>query len=822
MLNCRGASRSRAPVVPPFLVPLWALAATQLLALACATTSVPTLPPTEAPLQITGEAFTQVDRAYLWPDRLDKRMLVGAMDALEQRFDRVRFDIDADGASGVLQVNGAQARVPIDPKFEPADYRETLSRALAFTAAHLDEPIDPDDDLEHIALRGALGALDRYTTVFSGRGSEDFKIRFEGHLSGIGARLSRRDGDLIAVRVFPDSPAAHGGLKDGDAILTVDGDPTRPLSVEEAVDRIRGKANTVVRLGIERTEKAKDKKGTDTKQRSDVTITRGEVMIPSVESRKVQGGGRIGYAQVYQVSRDTATEFRDRVSELGPLDGLVIDMRENTGGSMIAAAQLADLFLDSQLIVRTVMRPDLPTDPRSSLYAHPSVQYHFPVVILVDAMTASAAEIISGALQARGQVTLMGQKTFGKGLVQQVLQLNDENLLKLTVAEYILSGDRAINEKGIPPDVPLFPVAKASLAALADVPAGAIPYVRDTGEDDTFPVDAAAIYLREPKEQALADVRKRAYAVIAPDLKKLGVTWSTQRGASDTPLPKPLVIQSESAVLHSGETGKLRLSVTNPNNFDIPDAWIALSAPAEYLDNQLAGLGTLRAGETRQSEFELTAPDGISVAHHPVEVLAASGDRPLGKQRIVIEVASKPADLDIEVERTSVDSARVRLTNKSAHKATSLTIAVPGATRSLDALEPGATQDFELPLPAQPKTIAIAQIGPWAQRRVDVPIPAERASYTLPEVVLDERPADVALRARSSNGLRDGWIALDGQKRALQSFDGKDEGELDVPVASGEHDLVAKVETADGVAIFDLRHLSREGVTTESAGAAGP
>ena len=217
MLNCRGASRSRAPVVPPFLVPLWALAATQLLALACATTSVPTLPPTEAPLQITGEAFTQVDRAYLWPDRLDKRMLVGAMDALEQRFDRVRFDIDADGASGVLQVNGAQARVPLDPKFEPADYRETLSRALAFTAAHLDEPIDPDDDLEHIALRGALGALDRYTTVFSGRGSEDFKIRFEGHLSGIGARLSRRDGDLIAVRVFPDSPAAHGGLKDGDA-----------------------------------------------------------------------------------------------------------------------------------------------------------------------------------------------------------------------------------------------------------------------------------------------------------------------------------------------------------------------------------------------------------------------------------------------------------------------------------------------------------------------------------------------------------------------------------------------------------------------------
>jgi len=152
----------------------------------------------------------------------------------------------------------------------------------------------------------------------------------------------------------------------------------------------------------------------------------------------------------------------------------------------------------------------------------------------------------------------------------------------------------------------------------------------------------------------------------------------------------------------------------------------------------------------------------------------------------------------------------VRLTNKSAHKASSLTIAVPGATRSLEQLEAGASQDLELPLPAQPKTISIAQIGPWAQRRVDVPIPQASARYTLPEVVLDERAADVALHARSGGGLRDGWIAIDGQKRALASFDGKDEGELDVPVASGEHDFVAKVEASDGVSVFDLRHLTRD------------
>src|SRR5574338_154635 len=192
----------------------------------CAT--VPALPNQEAKLAITRDALQQTGQLYLWPDRLDQRMLSGALDALEQRFDRVRFD--ANGDEGVLEVNGASVRVPLDPKFDPDDYREILARALAFTSAHLDEPLEPDEDLEHIALRGALGSLDRFSTIFSGRSSEDFRIRSEGRLSGIGARIGRRDGDLIAVRVFPGSPASKGGLKDGDAILSIDGDPTRPLS----------------------------------------------------------------------------------------------------------------------------------------------------------------------------------------------------------------------------------------------------------------------------------------------------------------------------------------------------------------------------------------------------------------------------------------------------------------------------------------------------------------------------------------------------------------------------------------------------------------
>ncbi|MGH9889374.1 MAG: S41 family peptidase, partial [bacterium] len=507
-----------------------------------------------------------------------------------------------------------------------------LARAIAFTKQHLNEPIDPEDDLEHIALRGALGALDRYTTVFSGRGSEDFRIRFEGKLSGIGARIGRRDGDLIAVRVFPESPAEKGGLKDGDAILSIDGDPTQPLSVEEAVSRIRGRSGTLVSLGLQR--------GSDTKEKLDIEITRGEVMIPSVESKHLEGAKRIGYVQVYQVSRETAQEFHDRVKELGRLDGLVMDMRGNTGGSMVAAAQLADQFLDSQMIVRTVTRDGLPPDARSRIAADPEVDFDMPLAILVDPQTASAAEIISGALQPLGNVTLIGQTTFGKGLVQQVLPMRDDNLLKLTIAEYLLSDDRAINEKGIEPGIRLYPVPESRLGALANVPAGSIPYVRGTGEDDAFPVDVGATVLRQPKEQALVEVRKRADADIAKHLAALGVPWSNQRGPSDVPLPVPLVIDVVAPKFVSGEAGKVKITVTNKNDFELPDVWLALDASAEYLDNKVAGLGALAPGGSATTELELVPPDGISVRRHPIDVLVAAGDRPLAKKRIVLDVSA--------------------------------------------------------------------------------------------------------------------------------------------------------------------------------------
>ncbi len=778
------------------LLPLFALS----LVFGCA--SAGALPPDQATLVVTKDALTQTGNFYLWPDRLDQRMVVGALDGLEQNFDSVLFETDGDSGEGILTVNSASVRVPLDPSFDAERYRDVLARAIRFTQANLPDPVDPDDDLEHIALRGALGALDPYSTLFSGRGSEDFKIRFEGKLSGVGARIGRRDGDLIAIRVFPGSPAEKGGLRDGDAILFIDGDPTRPLSVEEAVSRIRGRSGTLVALGLQR--------GSEPKQRLDISITRGEVMIPSVESRKLEGAKRIGYAQVYQVSRETAQEFQDRVEELGPLDGLVMDMRGNTGGSMVAAAQLVDQFLASHMIVRTVTREGLSPDARSRISADPEITFDMPLAILVDPQTASAAEIISGALEPLANVTLVGQTTFGKGLVQQVLPMKDENLLKLTVAEYLLSDDRAINKKGIEPGVRLFPVSEARLGPLANVPAGALPYVRGTAEDDAFPVEVGASLLREPREQALDGVRARAYAQIAKHLQALGVTWSAQREPGDPPLVEPLEISLQAPTLVSGEPGKIRINVTNPNDFPLFDVWVAIEAGAQYLDNKVTGLGEIAAHGSESTEIEVVPPDGISVEHHPVDILVAAGDRPLAKQREVLDVSVQPPELAVEVERTSATDVRLTLLNNGPHAARSITVGVPGATRSFESLPPGAREEVTLPLSAKPKTIVIAQLGPWAQRRIEVPIPEARMSYTPPDVTIDEHAENVGVRARTDVGLRDGWISIDGQKQKFVDFAGAREASIEVPLGGGEHDVISKIETSDGVSVIDVRRLTRE------------
>ena len=766
------------------------------LSFGCATRA---LPPAQDATALTAEALKRTQAMYLYPDRLDRRMLVGALDALEARFDSVRFTDDGD--EGILAVGSAEARVPIDPEYEGERYRTTLGRALHFVDANLEDEREESDDLELIALRGALFALDPYSTVFSGRTTEDFTIRFSGKLHGIGARIGRRDGHLTAMTVFPGSPAERGGLKDGDWIVRIDGGPTRPLSVSDAVGVIRGEIDTQVVLGVVRAE-----------EELDLTITRGEVLIPSVEARLLEDG--IGYARIDVFTATTDAEFKQKVVELGELDGLVLDLRSNTGGALPSATKLADMFMERRLIVRIVNRDgETQTRGRSRWVARPPVLFRQPVVVLVDESTASASEILAGAMGPLESVTVVGQTTYGKGVIQQVMPLPQGKLLKLTVAEYRLSQNRVINEVGIEPDIELHPISSQRLGALAQVPEGGMAYLRKPGEPDDFPIDMAVTLLQEDLEQALQTISDRANQKIAAELEEHGVAWVRTTRLPEE-LPEPLEITDSGLSLSGGEEGSLHLRVYNPNPFPIPEAWAALEAPVLYLSNKLIALGTLPAHGEVSAEIPLTPPPGLSVVEHPVTLHIASGDRPIQSDDLILHVEERALELAIEVERLEDDRIRVVVTNLGENSMPGFGVSVPGDVQSVEELAAGDAHELTLQLTADPKEVAIGLAGPWAQRRILVPIPETTVRFAVPDVELKRGGlpgrAQIRLEANAPDGLREGWILLDGQKEAYVAWGGDKEGTLRAALADGDHDLITKVETLSGVSIIDTRVLTAQ------------
>ncbi len=768
-----------------------------MLALGCAT---PQLPTDESTSPLTVETLRRTEEMYLYPDRIDRRMLVGALDALETRFDSVRFDGDENSDYGTLWVGSARARVPLEEPFDRDRFFTTVGRALTFVREHLDEELRDDEDLEVYAISGALRALDPYSTVFSGRSTEDFRIRFSGKLHGIGSRIGRRDGHLTAVTVFPESPAAKGGLKDGDWIISIDGAATRPLEVSEAVDRIRGKAGTHVVLGVRRGD-----------EELRIEITRGEVTVPSVEARELEPG--IGYARIFQVSSTTAREFRQKVDELGDLRGLVIDLRGNTGGSMRAAGDLADLFLSKQLIVRHVGKNGKSGEGRHSRrIAGPRVRFNFPVVVLVDSATASAAEILSGALAPLSHVTIVGQTTFGKGLIQQVIQLPEDNLLKLTVDEYLLSNNRVIHDLGVEPDIELFPVPTTRLGALAHVPEGALAYLRKPGEDDSFPLRLAQAMLVEGGEAALVSKRAHAHAEIAEELAVHDIPWVSSQISEELPLP--LAIVGTSSGLVGGRKGTVEIHVSNPNDFPIPDAWASLTAEPRYLENKLVPLGTIEPGQSASGEISIEPPVGLSVREHPVTVYVASGDLSLQSDNLILSVEAEPPSLEIEVVRMDDEQIRVRLLNRGDQPVGAVRVAVSGAAQTIESIGAAAREEVELPLSARADEVTVSLRGPWSRRRILVPIPQTVATIVPPEVRLERSGrlgrGQIRVIASAPEGLSHGWIRLDGQKQAYVAWGGAEEGTLEADLGEGDHRVTTKVKTVSGVSIIDLRRFKAD------------
>jgi carboxyl-terminal processing protease len=303
------------------------------------------------------------------------------------------------------------------------------------------QPVDHDVMIRG-AIRGMLETLgDPHTILLDPLMSERARENTRQKFQGIGARIKERDGQIFINSVFPDSPAERGGLQSGDIIMAVDGTPLEGDSAYETASRIRGTAGTDVVLTIKRGEE----------EPFDLTLTRAEVDIPSLSSQTL--AGNVGYIKLWSFGALTADELRTELETLveAQMPGLILDLRDNPGGLLSTAIQVTGEFLNPGAVV--LYEQQATHQLRPYRVGGIGVARQIPLVVLVNERSASASEIVAGALAHYDRAVIIGQRTYGKGTVQLPHDLSDGSQLRVTIARWLTPGKESISDVGISPAI---------------------------------------------------------------------------------------------------------------------------------------------------------------------------------------------------------------------------------------------------------------------------------------------------------------------------------------------------------------------------------
>ena len=306
------------------------------------------------------------------------------------------------------------------------------------------ESVEDKDLLEH-AIKGMLSGLDPHSAYLNPEEFKEMRIGTDGKFGGLGIEVSMENGFVKVISPIDDTPAQRAGIKAGDVIVRLDDTPVKGMTLNEAVKIMRGKPGTDILLTVVR-------EGAEGPLK--ITITRDIIRIKSVRGRTLDPG--YGYIRISQFQSATGTSMRKQLSELkkensGELKGLVLDLRNNPGGVLNASVSVADAFVSKGKIVYTEGRVK---DSLLTFNASPNdLLKGAPIVVLVNGGSASASEIVAGALQDHKRAIIMGTKTFGKGSVQTIMPMNNGAALKITTARYFTPSGRSIQAEGIEPDI---------------------------------------------------------------------------------------------------------------------------------------------------------------------------------------------------------------------------------------------------------------------------------------------------------------------------------------------------------------------------------
>ncbi len=641
-------------------------------------------------LRIFNRAILQLKENYVEPERIEPgKMLLAALDSVQNEIPEFVADYERD------------ADLPESIEVQVVDERQTFSMGsmeslwemslrlkeiFSFVERHLPPDSDREiEEIEYAAINGMVKTLDPHSGLLTPTHYEEMQTQTGGEFGGLGIVISVQDDELTVISPIDGTPAAREGIQSQDRITRIGEESTINMNLNEAVNRLRGEPGSTIDIWVERDGWSEPRQ---------FTLERDIIEIESVESEPLSN--KLGYVRINNFQANTYPDLRSNLDELretmGGIDGLVLDMRDNPGGLLEQSIRISDIFLEEGNIVSTVGHGDRLRETREASASNTEPDY--PIVVLVNEGSASASEIVAGALQQNDRAVVLGDVTFGKGTVQILYEFPDDSALKMTVAQYLTPDGASIQNKGILPDLQAIPVQvqpsavrlfrselmqrERDMELSLDNPStrpddeGPLSHIRYL-DDDAFDEEAepddpnefemdfeislstkllgeVGEYTGRPQmletlQQMLEDVFETEMDTIHTQLGELDIDWSEGATPQDPSYELEIESSAHGESFPAGETVELTASLTNRGSETLYRAKALTRSASPQLRHREFIFGRVEPGETKSFTVEVDIPEDSRDRHDRIEFALSDDESEFGDDYyydLVIEGRDRP------------------------------------------------------------------------------------------------------------------------------------------------------------------------------------